>query len=407
MASVLFMDVVGYSSNSIETQRGVLDVLQSIVRATKEYKEAEESGGLIKLPTGDGMALVFSHDPVAPVRCAVEIQEAVKKQKGLLLRIGVHTGPVYRHSDIKNNINVVGGGINLAQRAMDFGDGGHILVTRAVAEVLQQLDDWPPCLTDLGSFEIKHGGKLQIYNLVRGEAGNSGCPKKLAPKEVVVAPPPAKSKLPMWLGIGAVVLALAGGVGWYATRPAARATAPATKSETTAPVIPAAPPLPTLTLNYHLKLSRAGDKGPALPLAKEMVFQPSDIIDIYVSSPDAGRLYALNVGPESTPEKPDINVFVPRPAGAEKMFHLVLDKQRGTERFWLVWAAEPVPALEALQKYAGKGPVTDVREAKDVMALLTEYSKIKVDVERDEDRKLSTLKVSGPVLPYLMRLEHY
>src|SRR5207244_4737644 len=122
---------------------------------------------LVKLPTGDGMALVFFTDPLAPVRCAVDIQKALKDHPAIQLRTGVHTGPIYRQADIKDNINVVGGGINLAQRVMDCGDAGHILVSRAVAEVLEQLNDWPQYLKNLGTFEVKHGVPLELFNVVR------------------------------------------------------------------------------------------------------------------------------------------------------------------------------------------------------------------------------------------------
>ena len=214
MASVLFTDIVGFSRNSLEKQRMLLDHLQQIVRGTNEYQLAEKIGGLIKLPTGDGMALVFFHDPVAPVRCAVEIQNVLKAHPGLPLRTGIHTGPVYRQSDIKDNINVVGGGINIAQRVMDCGDAGHILVSRAVADVLEELDEWPPCVKDLGFVEVKHGLRIQIFNVTRDGAGNAELPGKCKAVLPMPTPPPPvpRSKLPLWVGLGVVVLAAGG---WF------------------------------------------------------------------------------------------------------------------------------------------------------------------------------------------------
>src|SRR6266853_68017 len=148
MAAVLFMDIVRFSLNPLEKQTELLRTLQTIVRATEQFGKAQAAGDLISLPTGDGMALAFFHDLVAPVKCAIEIQTALRGHPELPLRMGVHTGPIFRHSDIKDNINVVGGGINIAQRVMDCGDAGHILVSRPVAEVLEQMTDWAASLHD-------------------------------------------------------------------------------------------------------------------------------------------------------------------------------------------------------------------------------------------------------------------
>lgn len=156
IVSVLFMDIVGYSLRSIEEQIELLTILQRIVRESLEYAQASAKRELISLPTGDGMALVFLRDPVSPAKCALEIAAALRNHSEMSLRMGIHQGPVSRHSDIKEEVNVVGGGINMAQRVMDCGDAGHILLSRNVAEVLQQLRDWNGCLEDLGIHEVKH-----------------------------------------------------------------------------------------------------------------------------------------------------------------------------------------------------------------------------------------------------------
>ena len=165
IASVLFMDIVSYSLLSMEEQRELLTTLQSIVRGSVEYNQACAKQELISLPTGDGMALVFMRDPVSPVKCALEIAASLKSHPELRLRMGINQGPVFRHADIKEQANVVGGGINMAQRVMDCGDAGHILVSRNVAELLAQLRGWSDCLQDLGIHEVKHGVKVQLYNL--------------------------------------------------------------------------------------------------------------------------------------------------------------------------------------------------------------------------------------------------
>jgi class 3 adenylate cyclase/tetratricopeptide (TPR) repeat protein len=185
IAHVLFTDIVGYSKLPMDEQELLLRQLQDAVRHTTEFTRVEASDELIRLPTGDGMALVFFGDAEAPVRCAVELGSSLRKQPGLQLRMGIHTGPVYRVADINANRNVAGGGINMAQRVMDCGDAGHILVSGAEAEVLGQLSTWSGFLHDLGEVEVKHGVRVHLYNLYTDEAGNPALPKKVA------APTPA------------------------------------------------------------------------------------------------------------------------------------------------------------------------------------------------------------------------
>ncbi len=179
IAHVLFTDIVGYSKLPMDEQEQLLMQLQDAVRKTSEFARAEASEELIRLPTGDGMALVFFGDAEAPVRCAVELGRSLCKQPTLQLRMGIHTGPVYRVADINANRNVAGGGINIAQRVMDCGDAGHILVSSAEAEVLGQLSAWCPMLHDLGEVEVKHGVNIHIYNLYPEGAGNAELPKKI------------------------------------------------------------------------------------------------------------------------------------------------------------------------------------------------------------------------------------
>ena len=183
IAHVLFLDIVAYSRLPMEKQAEVLHHLQEMVRQTSAFARAHKNNNLISLPTGDGMALVFFHDAEAAVRCAVELAAALRAQSGPGVRMGVHTGPVYRVADINANRNVAGGGINLAQRVMDCGDAGHILVSRAVAEVLSHLGAWEGTLHDLGEVEVKHGVRIQVYNLYTPEIGNAELPHKLRTAE--------------------------------------------------------------------------------------------------------------------------------------------------------------------------------------------------------------------------------
>ena len=176
---VLFIDIVGYSKLLVNQQSELLRELNEVVSSTNEFREAEAEGKLIRLPTGDGMALVFRTDPEAPAQCALEIARALKEHPRIALRMGIHSGPVNEVVDVNQRQNIAGAGINMAQRVMDCGDAGHILVSKHVAEDLEQHDRWRPLLHDLGSCEVKHGVRIDISNLYSDEVGNPQLPKKL------------------------------------------------------------------------------------------------------------------------------------------------------------------------------------------------------------------------------------
>lgn len=179
IAHVLFMDIVAYSMMPMDQQRHRLRELQQIVLSTPGVIRAKSVDQLISLPTGDGMALVFFEDPEAPVRCALELSRALRSHPEIKLRMGLHTGPVFRVADVNANRNVAGGGINTAQRVMDCGDAGHILVSKAMVEVLGQLTSWGPSLHDLGETAVKHGVRIQLFNLYTDDVGNPKIPTKV------------------------------------------------------------------------------------------------------------------------------------------------------------------------------------------------------------------------------------
>ncbi len=188
IAHVLFMDIVGYSTLPIDKQTEILGHLQSVVRSSSEFRRAEERNQLIRLPSGDGMALVFFGEPEPPVRCALEIAGALWGHSEIKVRIGLHTGPVYRVSDINANRNVAGGGINVAQRVMDCGDAGHILVSKSLADVLGQVTNWAPLLHALGPVIVKHGVQVDLFNLYTKEVGNPERPKKVVTPGLPLGP---------------------------------------------------------------------------------------------------------------------------------------------------------------------------------------------------------------------------
>ncbi len=179
IAHVLFMDIVGYSKLLINEQAELLQELNRIVRNTSQFRNAEAAGELIRLPTGDGMALVFLRRAEAPVQCAIEISQALRSSPQLRLRMGVHSGPVNQVTDVNDRSNLAGAGIHIAQRVMDCGDAGHILLSKRVADDLAHYREWQSCLHDLGEFEVKHSVRVHIINLYNENAGNSAVPEKL------------------------------------------------------------------------------------------------------------------------------------------------------------------------------------------------------------------------------------
>jgi TolB-like protein/class 3 adenylate cyclase/Tfp pilus assembly protein PilF len=175
---VLFIDIVGYSKLSINEQRSAVDELTQIVRATEQFQKAEASERLIKIATGDGVALVFYTSPEAPVRCGVELSRALKDHPRLRVRMGMHSGPVSGVVDVTGRANLAGAGLNLARRVMDCGDAGHILLSKHLAEDLAEFEEWRPLLHDLGTCEVKHGMQVAIVNLWSDDVGNRQLPQK-------------------------------------------------------------------------------------------------------------------------------------------------------------------------------------------------------------------------------------
>src|SRR5712672_2536923 len=179
IAHVLFLDIVGYSKLSVNEQHARVDELNGIVRLSEQFQKAEAANRILKIPTGDGMALVFYRSPEEPAQCAFEISRALKDNQRLQVRMGIHSGPISGVVDMNERTNVAGAGINLAQRVMDCGDAGHILLSHHVAEDLAEYERWRPFLHDIGAFEVKHGVRVSVTNLYSDEVGNPKLPGKL------------------------------------------------------------------------------------------------------------------------------------------------------------------------------------------------------------------------------------
>src|SRR5215831_10283782 len=185
IAHVLFIDIVGYSKLRTNEQSAQMEKLREIVRGTEQFRAADAERKLLRLPTGDGGALAFRNNPEAPVLCADEIARALKSYPEIRVRMGIHSGPVNEVTDLNEQANIAGAGINIAQRIMDCGDAGHILVSKHAAEDLEQYDQWQPFLHDIGECEGKHGEHLHVVNLYNDEIGNSAVPTKCAQKTIL------------------------------------------------------------------------------------------------------------------------------------------------------------------------------------------------------------------------------
>src|SRR6266481_6990365 len=175
---VLFIDIVGYSKLLITDQSERLQKLKEIVWGTEQFRQAQAEGKLLRLPTGDGGALVFRNNPEAPVLCAMEISKELKRHPELQVRMGIHSGPVNEITDLNAQANIAGAGINIAQRIMDCGDAGHILLSQHVAEDLEQYPHWQPHLHELGECEVKHGVRIHAVNFYTDDVGKPEMPER-------------------------------------------------------------------------------------------------------------------------------------------------------------------------------------------------------------------------------------
>jgi TolB-like protein/tetratricopeptide (TPR) repeat protein/class 3 adenylate cyclase len=290
IAHVLFIDIVGSSKLLINEQSDLLRELNQVVRNTDQVRAAESAGKLIRLPTGDGMALAFFTTPDAPVRCAMEISKAVRGNSKLALRMGINSGPVDEVVDVNERSNIAGAGITMAQRVMDCGDAGHILLSKRIADDLAQYSQWRPYLHDLGECEVKHGTRIGIVNLHTGELGNPALPEKLKREQAIRSAPTAviatgmttrrKFTLVAVAFLGA--LTLIGGF-WFITQRAGQksAIAPAPPGERRIAVLPFKP-----------LIAENRDQVLELGMADTLIAKLSNTRQIIVSSLNAVRKYS-------------------------------------------------------------------------------------------------------------------
>jgi TolB-like protein/Flp pilus assembly protein TadD len=293
IAHVLFMDIVGFSKSVINEQSEMLRQLNQIVRDTDQVRAAEAAGKLIRLPTGDGMALAFFTTPDAPLRCAIEISRILQSLPNLPVRMGINSGPVDEIMDVNERSNLAGAGITMAQRVMDCGDAGHILLSKRSADDLAQYGRWRPHLHELGQCEVKHGVRLDIVNFHSGEAGNPALPDKLKKAKEVTATPKSRGLLGVMLGAAILLLVL--GV-WFLSHVVTRKPV-APPGEKRIAVLPFKPLLPE-NRDQVLELGMADTLIAKLSNSREIIVSSLNSVRKFVSieqdSLAAGRELQVN-----------------------------------------------------------------------------------------------------------------
>ena len=292
IAHILFIDIVGYSKLLINEQHEVLKKLNEVVRGTEAFQQADKTDKLTRIPAGDGMALVFSTEPDAPVQCALEISKALRGHSDLQLRMGIHSGPVSGIKDVNDRSNIAGTGINLAQRVMDCGDGSHILLSKRVAEDLEQYRQWRPYLHDLGECEVKHGTRIHLFNLYTDELGNPQIPeavKRQRLEDAAAAPHPrATSPLRRFGQIGGIliVVALVAGL-WLIARRTSEKSAAISVGASSQPMTKRIAVLPFKPL-----VPENQDQILEIGMADTLITKLSNSSEIIVSSLNSVRKYA-------------------------------------------------------------------------------------------------------------------
>src|SRR5437763_10049730 len=301
IAYVLFIDIVGYSKLVTHEQRRLLELLNQIVRESEHFRAAEAKRRLITIPTGDGMALVFYNTPEAPVECALEVSRAGREHPELKLRMGMHSGPVSGVVDVSGRSNIAGAGINIAQRVMDCGDAGHVLVSKHMAEDLEQYGQWKRHLHDLGECEMKHGVRVAVVNLYTENLGNPEVPQKFRQARKGTAPVVREKKGRGWVIAAAVVLiaALIIAAVLLSRRSAPVATGSGAPSTPPATPMPAAAAIPekSIAVMPFENLSRDPDNAYfADGIQDEILTRLSKIADLKVISRTSTQQYQSKPG---------------------------------------------------------------------------------------------------------------
>jgi class 3 adenylate cyclase len=406
MAYVLFMDVVGYSKLPMDLQAEYLGELQEVVRGAPAFGQAQMADQLIRLPTGDGMALAFFGGPLSAVRCAFQVAESLKEYPHIELRMGVNAGPVYRFADINANRNVVGGGINVAQRVMDLGDAGHILLSQTVASVLLELSEWRNRLVDLGTHAVKHGLLIHVYNIYTDSVGNPSIPAKLvvptAGRPRTHSKPRFSLALRIVFSIMVVAATLTGTLVWFVGRK------------------PSVKILPHTVSYWALTQAYKNNKAYGQPLrlsGNTMKFGTGDEVQFFITSSDSGHLYLLS----EEPSHGSYFLLFPTPKANNSSSQIqanaeiatdksIFDARVGTERVWIIWSASAIPEIEEeISRWKDKeylGEITEPTRVALIKHLVEEGSKEQGDVEQDDGNNRVNIRGRGNVIVRAVTLAH-
>jgi serine/threonine-protein kinase len=418
-AHVLLMDIVGYSTLLIDEQTRQLQQLQEIVRNAEEFKRAHVADQMIRLPTGDGMALVFFADPEAAMRCAVEVGKALRDHPEIRLRMGVNTGPVYRMADINANMNVAGGGINMAQRVMDCGETGHLIVSQRVADDLVQLSLWANGLHDLGEVEVKHGVRIHVYNFHTSEVGNPEVPTKLRVRRGGL-----KSRRSVITAVAVpILLILALGIAWFGWKWSRNPTTPVLPGDT------ASAPLSQRSFSYSMIVQKYRKGKPfqkPYTIPGEINFEVDDRIQLMLTASEQSYMYLVNKPPDNRPgEKcgvlfpddgksaliaPNQLVQIPAPSQHREEDWIGFDTETGTEELWIIWSIQPLPLFEAVKKWSNPkdlGEIKDAQKDKEVREFLEPHKSSKPEGKRNQEGTKTTVSGSGAVIVYWIPLQHH
>jgi serine/threonine protein kinase len=404
MAHVLFMDIVGYSKLPSDDQTKIYKQLQQIISAAETFQRAKAGRQIISRSTGDGMALVFFSGPKAPVECAIEIARSVRKLPEVKLRMGINSGPVYRVRDANQMEDVAGAGINMAQRVMDWGDADHILLSKSVADVLNELGDWRSRIHDLGERKVKHGARLHLYNLQFGDIGNPRLPEKIRN---------LRKSLFVTMTIGLIALLLAAAAVWSVRGGKAPDNNPPSKVNSGNVVSAEA----ERVLAYSFIVQKfQGERmvgGPQHLADATISFEPKYQVKVNVATSQPGYLYVLNepsaagyriLYPSDTDKGKGTPTRIVVPEREDRWFQF--DNRAGTETLWLVWSENPVSELESVKEFAipGKGEIRDSNQSRAIKEMLARYSNPRPSKETDE--KETTLKWQGNAIAYPLSLHH-
>jgi TolB-like protein/class 3 adenylate cyclase/Tfp pilus assembly protein PilF len=300
IAHILLIDVVGYSKLLVDEQIEFLKELNQIVRSSECFREAERSGKLTRIPTGDGMALLFLHSPEEPVRCALEISRTLKDHPHIGVRMGVHSGPVNQVTDVNDRTNIAGAGINIAQRVMDCGDAGHILLSKHLADDLAEYRHWRPHLHDLGECEVKYGLRLHLVNLYKDDLGNPHLPEKLkrgkrwkqavVPVRPISAPRWPKFLIALTLVAAALALVISSLIFLY--RASSTTTSVSPKASAIAPIAASAFPEKSIAvLPFENRSEEKANAYFADGIQEEILTRLSKIADLKVISRTSTQRY--------------------------------------------------------------------------------------------------------------------